>query len=86
MRIDAFPADFAWRLAILGAVNAMLVTIGTRLRQLFLQVDGIPEEDVVEVFPADRAVSRSTKGWEVGVKGTAFSSSTSRTRRFAFQR
>jgi len=55
VRIDAFPADFGWRLAIQGAVNAMLVVIGTKLRQLFLQVDGIPEEDVVDVFPADGA-------------------------------
>ena len=53
--IHALSADFGWRLAIQGAVNAMLVIIGTNLRELFLQVDGVPEEDVVEVFPADRA-------------------------------
>jgi hypothetical protein len=55
MRIDAFPADFGWCLAIQGAVNTMLVIISTILRQLFLQVDGVPEEYVVEVIPADRA-------------------------------
>jgi len=48
MRIDAFPADFGWCLAIQGAVNTMLVIISTILRQLFLQVDGVPEEYVVE--------------------------------------
>ena len=50
MRIDAFPADFGWCLAIQRAVNTVLVVIGTEFRQLFLQVDGVPEEDVVEVF------------------------------------
>ena len=55
LRIHAFPADFGWRLAIQGAVNAMLVVIDTKRRQLFLQVDGVPEEDLVEVFPADCA-------------------------------
>ena len=55
MCINAFPADFARCSAIQRAVNPMLVIIGTKRSQLFLQVDGVPEEVVVEVFRADRA-------------------------------
>ena len=54
-RISAFPAGFGWRFATERTVNETLVVIGSELRQLSFEVAGVPEEDVVEVFPADGA-------------------------------
>lgn len=55
LRIGAFPSDFGWRLTIQRAVNAMWVVIVGELRQVLLQLVGVLEEDVVDVFPAASA-------------------------------
>jgi hypothetical protein len=67
--VKTLAAELSWRMAIERAVDATLVVIDSELRQLFLQVVRVPEQDVVEILSAygpDQSlydpISRSTKG------------------------